>query len=500
MSLNIIRDVEQLIIKGKIDVATVIYQNKIKPNVKRMDLQTKIDAANIARKLDKPLDGIKILFKFLPKTYASNSKLSNPKLPIINKMLVQYACCLIQNGSINEGIKILISLKECENANVLLYLAYAYFAKWEYEQAIPILQKYISNSTITEYETFIGKVNLAAAMVAIDHSDYKLESLEILIEQLKNKQYYRLYGNAHEILAQFHLNKEDITNAKYAINKSMEILSQNSICTDKIYAEKWKIILDLNDFKQKHNRIKILAALDKLKESAKKKMLWEVYRDCDFYKAKFTNDVLLLEHLYYGTPYENYRKKIESLYIKLTNKKLADNSNQLVKFKDGFLFQKLFSTLTTDFYRPLTITEIHDKIFTSKNFNPYSSANCVHQLVHRFKNYCVKNRLQFNIKQVAGRYSLEQKGEDVNNFKNNKNFIIGNYCTNISILKKIYTNPTRSFSRIESAKVLKTSTRSALRLLNKAITLGDIQKIGKSNSARYCFKDFSDLRNPTSPY
>ena len=79
--------------------------------------------------------------------------------------LIEYAGSLIEVGCLQEAFGYLERVDTKKFPEALLIRSFGLFANWDYVHAIPLLEQYIDNSKISDYQKLVGKINLAASMI-----------------------------------------------------------------------------------------------------------------------------------------------------------------------------------------------------------------------------------------------------------------------------------------------------------------------------------------------
>jgi hypothetical protein len=372
----------------------------------------------------------------------------------------EYAAALVQIGAELEGLEILAQIDPVQVPRVYLYSALAHFSRWDYLKSVPLLEAYVAHPELSNYERRVGQVNLAAANVALD---VEYPSLDVLIKQTKDEGLMLLHANLLEIKSQFLLAHNRLKEARLCLEQAalfMEEMGQ----TDVLFIKKWTCVLrakeiityinrsmntdinreiefdidtdidrdqmgcaDLSDVQR--FRLALGAArtdLLRLRDVALSMGHSETVRDIDFHLIQIFRDSDFgsqkvdannrVCHLYFGSPFESYRSRIESqLHYKSKTHydwQLSEQSTFILDplhapdLKTGMLLQRLLFALCKDFYRSQRVVSIHAELFPGRHFNPLSSPAVVHQAIKRLRIWARKTRVPLEIYESGGAYRL----------------------------------------------------------------------------------------------
>lgn len=423
----------------------------------------------------------------------------------------EYASSLALLGLSEEALAILTEIDSNRIPESLLYQAFAMVSEWNYGPTIPLLLKYAASSKITEYQRIVGKVNLAAAYV---HERLVGEASEVLAEireETARNKLRRLYGNTLELSAQNAISQKKWREAEKFLNQSQKALEATK-ALDVFFVDKWQCILRLL---KSNGDTSARAELHKLRSRAKKLHHWETVRDCDQYEVICRKDNKLLIPLFYGTPFECFRKRLledfgpsatipdeyhwqvgkgsspgwqprkhspsqPTLYLStgiVTAKRTV--------LKPGQSQHRLLMALSSDFYRPLRITSLHTRVYPQEFFNPISSPVRIYQLTKRLRKWLKKVSFPVEILEKDGYYHLSSEKPYTIILSLSKPEPDKDSYT-IRQLKQIW--PKDKFSVADAGKRLNSSPSALHRLLRKALEQGQIKRHGRSSATLYSFK------------
>lgn len=456
-----------------------------------------VDLANIARRIRYESWGLQLLRPIVRAEVAVQP-------PPTIKEQTMYAALLIKIGAISEGLRILHDLNTVDHPDVLLYSAYAYLADWDYHKAIPLLKKYIHQSNLDEYQKCIAQVNLAASLVHVENHSESSQLLERLRSVCGQREWILLYSNCLEISAQFFLQQKAWREAEQMLDEAEKTGGQHRQYV--LFVEKWRAISKLM---QKPLLDSTKNSLEKVRKIAMQQQSWEVLRDCDFYQAVYQKDRKLLTHVYYGTPFRPYQKRIETVFkennwtlakeyiwniagkASLRTYDLATAAEEGVsEMKPGQVPHRLLLTLTSDFYRPFMTGYLFAKIFPKEYFNSISSPDRIVQAVKKTRQWFINHSIPVGISVDDGQYRLMQQGP-YGFLLTKKAFALKKYHSIkqdifFKKMKSVFLH--KSFSIRQAGEVLQLSSSSIRTILNEAHKDGKVFISGRGPSVRYRFQ------------
>lgn len=412
----------------------------------------------------------------------------------------EYAAALTQIGARAEALELLESLDPRKNLEILLFRSFAHFGEWTYAKAIPLLETYIAKHPV-EYQKLVGKVNLAAALVWESRLSEAQALLAQIVSEAKAGGFGRLHANALELRAQMYILKHKYSQAENDLNAASKLLQEASVLDD-FFVMKWKTLLSI----QGRPTPAVINRFSVLRDEAVKRRHWETVRDSDFYLARFTSDIQLFTHLYHGTPFESFRRRIETnlprgeaiepsylwhlfdggrgeIAPRLDLKRGEASTG--AKLKIGQLLHRMLLALAADFYRPIRTATLFSTLFIGEYYNPQSSPHRVHQNSLRLRAWIEESGLPIEIEAGPGGYRLVATAP-------------------VALASNLVEAPsTRADDMLEQARahfgaapfgtqdlvaVTGLSKRTVLRFLEQAKTSGELELEAAGRSTRYRFK------------
>lgn len=458
-----------------------------------------VSFANLGRRIGLPLYSLRIL---QPLVRQEKERLR----PANTEELTVYASLLARIGVAQEARDILNKVKSPENPEAYLFLAHLEIYSWNYKAAAVLLKKYIRLSRIQGYKKFIAEMNLLSALVA-ERNFLEAEPLFLkLEEQLKSQSHDLLLGNAYELAAQIALAKKNFSLARDYLGKSQNLL-RTSQGVYLLYAEKWLCLVNLFERKEQGQLSPSdIEELGRIKAKALESSDWETLRDCDLYGSLLANQKDQLNFVMLGTPYSSYRYRAQALsksrigFVKtaVLSKSGSHKGSLLFDLQLGFCPNqphisllgepKLLTclrTLASDFYRPISMGQLHSAVYPGEFFNPDSSPQRIRNLIQRLREWSQENSIPFQIHVKNNEMKLEV-GDGVEllvhqSYNDNSQGLAASFS-------KVKTHlGSKPFISQELAELLNISERAAKRWIASGIENGRLRIFLRKGQRAYCF-------------
>lgn len=446
--------------------------------------------AGLSRRLGVPGIGIRLLNPLVRPTRVSPASASPEEC-------AEYAALLSRIGANTEALGLLDTLAEEKCASALLYRAFALVAEWEYEASIPILERYVSRSELSDYQRLIGKVNLAAALVHGEHVEEAARLLDALLGETTKSGLKLLHGNCLELSAQNAILARRWKEAVECLARADRALDEAG-GLDHFFVDKWRAISRF----LKEGDAAARRGLRALREEAHRRRHWETARDCDYYQAIRSDDEELLAHLYFGTPFPGFRRRLvakgwpESApperyrwslgngrgLVFLLEEGRAEKSR--ARLKPGQLLHRLLAALCSDFYRPLRIATLSARLFPGEYYNPLSSPVRVRQAVKRLRHWTRSSSVPFFIVETSSEYRLMSRKACAVIVSGS---VVAGARDEIWLNRFKETHQGVEFSAEQVFPLVSANPRTVLRVLSKAVRDGRLRRVGAARATRYRF-------------
>ncbi len=339
----------------------------------------------------------------------------NTNEPVQPTIAAQYALTLQQLGAYTEASKILrgLDFKTIPEAN--LYYAFTLFSKWDYEDAIPYLERYLEFKQISPYQKIVAKTNLAQAYI----SSVFYREAEALLDEIENEtkkqDYNLLMANGLELRAQLLFAENKFSQALNLLNSAEKMLSTFPTHYQ-LMVEYWKVICQ---YAFDPTKTKAIANLQTLRTNSVEKGFWSVVRECDFHRSIIDGDKDLFLKVYFGTPFSKYREKLRKKFpisVELPpfyhwNPTLKKASREKIfkvyegidlrseaSLKRGQLSHRLLQALTSDFYVPFRTETLFTYVSPDEHYSPVSSYKKTANAIQRLQNWLKENSIPIKIR------------------------------------------------------------------------------------------------------
>ena len=407
--------------------------------------------------------------------------------------IIEYCQQLQVIGAGNEAQFRLSRIDEQKTPEVLLQRAAQYVSQWNYREAIPLIERYLSvahNGIGSDvYQNTIVRVNLAAALVFVDDYDRAKRLIQELMEICSVNGWKRLLVNCYEFLVQMAYHQGHLELAQKTLEEALAV-EVSDTTVDKLLLKKWSALI----------AAKISGAfseLESVKQQAQAQQSWETLRDIEFQSLKIQPSQAKIDRLYYGTSHFEYREKIraafpavsDSYFINGRTQHCIDLENGQVDGQDalnpGKKVHQLLVALTCDFVRPIRIGTLFNQLYPHENFDPVASNNRVHQVIS-------KARKQFEVLGIQGTIV-----EDENIYKiathetwsiKKSMDVVRIDSTSVALRKLQQSFGGASFVTKDVIRILGLAPTSSFRLLKHLETEGVVEKIGQGKQTRFQLK------------
>lgn len=409
----------------------------------------------------------------------------------------EYAHCLTRIGAVDEAIGILDTLDAKAAPKVSFFLASAHMKRWDYEAALPLLRRYVEGP-LPAYDRLVGRVNLAAVLVYLRRYRPASAQLRELVYETGVRKHGLLHANCLELAAY-----NGIMHGKYERARSFllraEALFERPDNHEAFFLRKWKAILSL---RESGGSPAAAAEVEAVRREATARRHFETVRDCDRFLALVTGDEARFRHVYFGTPFESFRRDLQrdfrpAVQVPETyrwelgsGKKPAEIDVAAGRgpsgewLKTGNAVHRLLLLFASDFYQPFRVPALFSRLFPNEYFDPASSPPRVHQTIKFLRQWLAAAGAHADVAVEDGFYRLVATGPCV--------LLLGavpaaapKEAIVVEKLRKHFSG--REFSAKEAGDVLRTSARSALRVLQRAMEAGSVGRRGTRSAARYRF-------------
>ena len=409
---------------------------------------------------------------------------------------LEYAALLSEVGAFEIAGKIFSQFVEGSYRWQGFYLALHKMKIWDFHAAEKYLVHFL-NEEDDEYWHKVAELNLIFCQIFNRKIESAQENLERL-QLLDNKKL--ILGTIQEQMGEVHFLQGQYEKSKTCLNNATNLL-QGTANPIFLFARKWQLILQLKETG------KLPSDWEAFSLQCRKQGYWEVLRDMDFYRSHVTEDELLLNRVYFGTPHEQYRKRLlletewtpsnEWLYGTPPNDWIWSRQKAELFFRDQKiplpdLFRRLLQCLSDDLYRQNATGYIFDALYPADHFHPEFARQRIYSLISRFRKYCSENEIPFEVESHHLGFQITRASIE---YFNVQKPILWDLSFDEKIEKLMSHFGNKEFSANEAAEFLQTSKRTLNRLLTLAVDTGSLIRTGKSRNIRYCHPTQFDPSN-----
>lgn len=401
----------------------------------------------------------------------------------------EYCGALVALGAYLEAHKILSAIPLDEYPRSYLYSAFALFNQWEYLEAVPHLNLFLSRNT-DPYMDRVGRVNLCAALIFSQKFTEALDILLVLKKELQQSQQFFLLGNVHELMSQCYLGLQEYDRCRTVLEQAQTLLERNGSYFD-LFVKKWRAVLDLTENPSYSN-------LDSVRVQAVHLGHTETLRECDFFEGIIQEKDDLIRKVYFGSPFKSYRRKITDAVG--LNKVQGDQfkwnlsgaaSKNIIRadipvglIAPNSILHNLQKIIFSDFYSSWRIATLFSKLFADEHYNVNSSNNRIFQLVHRWNTSAEESNTPLRI--VSSNNSFRITATDDCSILVSREFKIESPLeAQLRILREHFQ--TQDFTAGEARTLLQKSQSHTSELLSSAQKDLGLCKIGSGRSTKYRF-------------
>lgn len=327
-------------------------------------------------------------------------------------MLAEYAVLLQRIGSFEEALAILRGLDPSHAPDSLLNQALCHFSRWEYRQAVPLLQSFVERAP-SPYAKLVGEINLGAALTFLGKNGEAEALLRNVAAMTKERGHWRLHGNALQTLAELHFNLNDEKACRDFLEQaSGHLAGQRNY--DDLFVAKWKAALACL-------RSNDPSPLAEFKNKAEERRHWESAREADFLMLTVRFDENRWRHLFAGTPYPEYRERLKTRWGHLPDPenyvwggaeapcfRVATGQLDGAHLNTGKMIHRLLACMLTDLYRPRRLGQIFAALYPGEYFDYESSPSRVHQLLTRGRSWIQASGLDMGLECFNGDFRLSK--------------------------------------------------------------------------------------------
>ncbi len=328
--------------------------------------------------------------------------------------LIEYASSLRRLGLINQAL-ILLN-RTPESAKKHLNKAFCYVHLWDYPAAQVELEYYLKHENLNLKDQLVGKVNLLACYIENQEFDRALQFLNQFEDECAVHSPHLLL-NCQETRGQILIKTGQADEAIRVLEEAQRKTKQQQHHTS-LFIEKWLLIAYFMKGRLKSDAPEVV----RFKQSVRNAGFWEVLRDFDWQLAKIFNDQNLMRSIYFGTPFQGFRKiMVAEVGADLFKNSFLQSHGRIGEKTaepfDAFAFDhvplaygkavhRLLMLLLSDQYSPFSVVRIFNSLFSDELFDPATGPKKVYRSLEQLKEAIIEHKLPLSLQSTSKGYRL----------------------------------------------------------------------------------------------
>jgi len=305
--------------------------------------------------------------------------------------VAEYSAILLKVGMAGDALKMLATIENSGLPEVLLYEAFCYIGTWRSEAAIPLLEKYVTQSSVPDYARLAGRVNLLSCLIADNQFERAITMSAELIEACAEKQLKRLHGNCLELRGRALIASGQLAEARGPLQEALDLMRADTGRYN-LHIQKWLVFLDCKNSGDPR-------PMTAIREQALNEGLFEIVREIDVLTLKVEFNPEIFARVLFGSRIEQFRRKIlrefsQEQPLPAAKYFTAPDAPDQFDFREGELNGKAILApgkklhqvayiMGTELYSRFSVGTLHSILYPDEHFNPWSSPMRVTQLLSR---------------------------------------------------------------------------------------------------------------------
>ncbi len=326
----------------------------------------------------------------------------------------EYASSLRRLGLINQSLILLNRTPESPKKH--LNKSFCFIHLWNYPAAQKELELYLAYPDLSLKEQLVGKVNLLACYIENQEFDRATHFLNEFEDECAVHSPHLLL-NCQETRGQILIKTGQAEQAIRVLEEARTKTRRQQHHTS-LFIDKWLLIARFLTGDVGPQSPEVL----QFKQSVRTAGFWEVLRDFDWQLAKIFQDQNLMRYIYFGTPFDGFRK----IMIAEVGKQVFQNSYLQIngefeqphsKAFDPFAFNqipmaygkavhRLLMLLLSDLYSPFSVVRIFNSLFPNELFDPSTAPKKVYRSLEQLKEGVEENSLPMELISTSKGYRL----------------------------------------------------------------------------------------------
>lgn len=464
--------IEELLAGYKLQEAIELLRSL---EIEAIPLRLRSDFAQLARRAHLYKEAIKIL---QDKIYGVSQ--------VETKDILEYASSLRKLGMVHQCLELL--KRAPSHKEKLLHEAYCYVHLWEYEKASYAFSGFLHQEGLTQRDVLVAKLNLIACFVYMGDGTAAMDLLHS-IESHCRRDFHQFYLNCLELRGQIYLQQGEYQHAMNVLTEA-SVLAGKEKGTTTLFIEKWKLIAQASI----QNTANLPHDFAVFKKRVRAQGHWETLRDVDYHLAKLTGNDALANYVYFGTPFDSFKRRVASSGAHLQKVFTWSQGSEIRHHLDpmdtrlevvpfGLIQHRLLLVLLSDFYRPWSIARIFDSLFPNEIYDVDSSPKRIYALIKKIQDSLTQLQWPYELQSTVHGYRLRLKDGGSLSIYERMNFDSHEQILHYALLQK-YRLP--EFTPKILSQTLEVSAHKAYRWIHdlEAVGLAEHDKA----QAKFCLK------------
>lgn len=334
-----------------------------------------------------------------------------------------YGSVLVVLGAKTEGLNLLESIDPNEHPEVLLFQANSKISDWDYQNAKPLLEKFLCYNNLKPIQRLVGNLNLCSCYIVLEKPKKFNKVLTESYQLAETASARHLMLSLVELESQYFFYQKNYQKTQAVIGKYNSRVIERPKTIFEALLRKWDLLslAYLNDTRKKQNTI--IEELHNFAIYCKANKYWEIYRDCDFHYGLLSGKFEHVLKSYFGSPSKEYRKNLQHQIkgtIDIPKNWINSDGNQNNKFinrtEATFGFTQLskpykrswnlFFLLTKDLYKPMSLAKLFNDLFPGEYFVKSLAAHRIQQQLSELRSTFLKNNLDLKVNIEQNTYQL----------------------------------------------------------------------------------------------
>ncbi len=398
--------------------------------------------------------------------------------------LLEYIGCIRRLGLIHQSLQLLSRIEPSIDASI--NEAFCRIQLWDYKAASEVLGQLLDRPDLSPTQKNIVDINYIASLEAIDDLDQAGKLLDRFLPEVKES-YPHLYLNGLNLKGKVEFKRGEYDQCIKTLTEALESGGEKNFHYS-LLVQKWLWLAKLYSGQQSPQD----KDFKEFMQNVRKNKVWEILRDLDWRVGKLTSNEKLVNHSYFGSPFEPFKKMIreetgQKFNRTYTRQGRAESSDEAFDFMNAkskaFPFGKdihrLLLILCSDFYQPWTVFRIFTYLYPREIYDPSQSQNKVYRLIGRLEKVLKTINLQECLESTPEGYRLRPHERE--NFLIFDKMVFGSRESLMSYKLRL-SGMENSFDAQDVRDALNLSQSQMYRVLNSLQEGGFIENIANSST------------------